>query len=113
MSISDVNTPLRSELASDPDMAELIQMFLSELPERLAAFETAVSAGEVDTLKRLAHQLRGAAAGYGYSSIGTAAGAIEDRIRQLGGQPAGSVIERVRGELDAMSVLCRRALIRK
>lgn len=111
MSISDVNTPLRSELASDPDMAELIEMFLSELPQRLAAFEAAVKGGEVETLRRLAHQLRGAAAGYGYASIGTAAGSIEDRIRQLNGQ--GDVIQQVRNEVGAMSALCRRALIRK
>jgi HPt (histidine-containing phosphotransfer) domain-containing protein len=113
MSISDLNTPLRSELASDPDMVELIELFLSELPARLAAFEDAAKGGQADSLRRLAHQMRGAAAGYGYSSIGKAAGAVEDRIRQLGSEPGPSAVEKVRDEMNALSTLCRRALMKK
>jgi HPt (histidine-containing phosphotransfer) domain-containing protein len=50
--------PLVSELAGDPDFAELLTDFLSEMPKRISALESALSACDLGTLARLTHQLR-------------------------------------------------------
>jgi HPt (histidine-containing phosphotransfer) domain-containing protein len=57
--------PLVSELASDPDFAELLAAFVSEMPKRISTLETALTASDLETLARLAHQLKGSAGGYG------------------------------------------------
>ena len=103
-------SPLISSLASDPDMAELVDMFLEELPQRLTTLTSAVDGGDVDTLRRLAHQLKGAAGGYGFETIGSAAGSLEALIKASG--------DNARNELSTMSTsinelrsLCERALL--
>jgi HPt (histidine-containing phosphotransfer) domain-containing protein len=103
-------TPLRSEFENDPDMKELVQEYLSELPARVAAIEDAVKGGEVAQLKRLAHQMRGAAGGYGFSPISTAAGALEDRIRTLSDEPP-ATLDSLRREVAELLDLCERALL--
>ena len=73
--------PLRSVFASDPAMSELIGLFLSELPSKVDRVVSAFKAGDADTLKRLTHQLKGAAGGYGFPAVGEAAGKVEQGLR--------------------------------
>jgi PAS domain S-box-containing protein len=68
---------LRSELADDPDMAPLIDVFLDALVERVATLEQCVADRDIHALARVAHQLKGAAGGYGFSSISCAAQQVE------------------------------------
>jgi HPt (histidine-containing phosphotransfer) domain-containing protein len=100
--------PLRSKYAHDPDMAELVRLFVDELPERLKAVSAAWEGQRLSDLKRLAHQLRGASGGYGYPTIGAAAGALEDRIAgaTTGAEPD---LESIRKSMDELLDLCRRA----
>ncbi len=69
--------PLHSEFASDGDMVEIIDRFVAGLPDRVTALRAASEAGESGELKRLAHQLKGAAGGYGFATITAAAGELE------------------------------------
>jgi HPt (histidine-containing phosphotransfer) domain-containing protein len=94
--------PLSSDLADDPDMAELIEMFLAELPDRIAAVRTAIAAGQRDQVKRLAHQLKGAAGGYGYPAITDAAADLE--------HAAAMGAADLRQQETALVRLCRSAL---
>ena len=75
------DSSITSEFADDPDMGELIELFLEELPARLKALSDAWAAGDLQTIQRITHQLRGSSAGYGFSTLGTAGGEIEDLIR--------------------------------
>lgn len=75
---------VRSEYAQDPDMAELVQLFVAELPKRVAAMEAAFRAGEVSVLTRLAHQMKGSAGGYGFPSISEVAGRVEMAVKGSG-----------------------------
>lgn len=102
------NRPLRSDFASDPDMAELVVEFVGELTSRTAAMETAFRDGQVERLRVLAHQLRGAAGGYGFPAISAAAGKLEDQIRALP-DPAAARAAELAGQLDELIGLCRRA----
>jgi HPt (histidine-containing phosphotransfer) domain-containing protein len=69
--------PLYSTLATDPDMAELIEMFVADMSLHVAAIEIAITNADWRGLQRIAHRLKGSAAGYGFSPIGASAGALE------------------------------------
>lgn len=69
--------PLYSSLSTDPDMAELLEMFVSDMPLHVAAMESAVKTEDWSGLQRIAHRLKGSAPGYGFSPVGASAGALE------------------------------------
>lgn len=102
--------PLRSTLANDPEMLELVAMFVADLSKRREAIEAAMQGRRLDDLRRLAHQLRGASASYGLAPLGEAAGRVEDAIKRVDGQEM-TDLDRVRGEVDALVDLCDRALM--
>ncbi|MEC9465262.1 MAG: response regulator, partial [Myxococcota bacterium] len=94
---------LLSDFANDPDMADLVEIFIDSLAERLIQIETAVEAGDLDSLERTSHQIAGAAGGYGYPSITVAARDVENRIRSNG--QMGEILEAT----SKLSTLCSRA----
>jgi HPt (histidine-containing phosphotransfer) domain-containing protein len=89
---------LLSEFADDPEMVELVELFVAGLPAQMAKLEAAGAAGDHDGLRRLAHQLKGAAGGYGFPTITDAAGSLE--AVTTAGAPFGE-------ELSALLHLCR------
>ena len=95
--------PLLSEFAGDPDYAELLEGFLSELPKRISVLEAALAASDMELLTRFAHQLKGAAGGYGYSIITDAAKDVEQSAKARGERDV------LRKQVDALVDLCRRA----
>lgn len=103
-----VGSPLRSKYANDPDMAELVELFVGELPKRLDAIDQAWRTRKIEDLQRIAHQLRGASASYGFPAIGSAAGSLEDRIRDLSADHSGA-ISSIKSGVDELVAICRRA----
>jgi HPt (histidine-containing phosphotransfer) domain-containing protein len=81
MRLSPDDTAIRSEFADDPDMGAIVHLFVTELPQRIAAVQAALSANEWERLRTLAHQLKGAAGGYGFPQLGAAAGTIDQGIK--------------------------------
>lgn len=96
--------PLPSEYADDPEMAELIEFFVSELRERVGALKEAYEAGRGDELRAVVHQLKGAAGGYGYPTISEAARRFE---RELLAEEA--ELSAMREQFESLIDLCRRA----
>ena len=68
---------LYSEMRDDPDFTELVDAFIAGLPAKIARLEQAYRDGALHDLARFAHQLKGAAGGYGYPSISLAARDVE------------------------------------
>ena len=101
---SQENTPhaLVSEL-TDEDMLELVEMFVGELPDKVAAFEKAVGEQDLATLATLAHQLTGSAGGYGFPSITDSAKRIEQ------GAKAREELRTLKEQVGVLADLCRRA----
>lgn len=64
-----VTEPLYSSLASDPDLAELVELFVAEMPARCDLLQQLFAASNWSELKRAAHQLKGAAGGYGFDQL--------------------------------------------
>ena len=90
---------------NDPEDAELIEYFLGELPDRVDAINTAASGDDLDQLKRIAHQLKGSAPSFGFPAIGSAAGQLEGRIRDL--DDSVSDVQNIRGEIESLVSLCQ------
>ena len=100
---------IQSEFAGDPEMAELVEMFVSELPERIQTLNTIWTGKQFDELKRISHQLKGASAGYGFTVIGTAAGHLEASLKMLNGEPSGDSLMKIKKQFDDLVALCQRA----
>ena len=50
-------------LATDPDLGELVELFVQEIPDRISALETQGRSRDWQQLTRTAHQLKGARPG--------------------------------------------------
>jgi HPt (histidine-containing phosphotransfer) domain-containing protein len=99
--------PIQSQLANDPEMVELIDLFVGELPKRIASLTEAWRTQEFQSLQRLAHQLKGSCAGYGFPAIGKAAATVEDCIRTH--SPESIKLEELAANVKELITLCNRA----
>jgi HPt (histidine-containing phosphotransfer) domain-containing protein len=90
-------------LMSKPGTAKLVERFLAGMPLRIAGMRQAHSSGDVEQLKVLAHQLKGAAGGYGFSAVSSAAGKLESAL--TGGADAATVLEYLEALLQLCSLL--------
>jgi len=95
--------PLLSDYADDPEMLELVEMFVGEMPDRITSIEQAVRESDLSTLTKLAHQLKGAAGGYGFNSITEAAAGVEQMAK------AEKELQEIEGSISELLTLCRRA----
>jgi HPt (histidine-containing phosphotransfer) domain-containing protein len=90
-------------MSADPDMAGLIGAFVGDLRKRVRALEVAYATNDVDTLKQLAHQLKGASGGYGFDVIGEAAAELESVAATA------DSVSALADEMETLASLCRRA----
>ncbi|MCW5757361.1 MAG: Hpt domain-containing protein [Phycisphaeraceae bacterium] len=74
---------LYSEYEDDPDMRELVEQFVAEMPERRAELLRAASSGDLSGAIRVAHQLKGASGGYGFGPLGETACQCEEAFKRL------------------------------
>ena len=70
-----------SSLAADPDLAEIVEMFVEEMPGRIRGLQQQFVSNDWDELARLAHQLKGAAGSYGFDQITPYAARLERSVR--------------------------------
>ncbi len=101
--LSPETRPLYSRLAADPDLAEIVQLFVDEMPNRISQLLDRLEAADWEGLRYTAHQLKGAAGSYGFDPISPSAATVENAIRD--GLPE----EQIRDATDALLELCRRA----
>src|SRR5262249_9539441 len=100
------------DFANDPEMAQLVQLFVSELPGRIDALAAAWAERRTTDLTRLAHQLKGAGGGYGFPAIGHAAGALEAGLRSLPAPGDTAALDRLKSAFAALMDLCAKASVR-
>jgi histidine phosphotransfer protein HptB len=94
---------LYSRLGSDPDLGEIVTMFVEEMPGRIAKLLEQLNRGDLESLRCTAHQLKGAAGSYGFDSISPSAGRLESAVRDH--EP----IEQIRAAVEEVVQLCSRA----
>ena len=95
--------PLVSTFAADEEMAGILAGFVAQLPVRAAELSAALAAADLARVARIAHQLKGAAAGYGFAPITDAAAALE--AATLAGDPP-----LINARADRLAALCRLAI---
>jgi HPt (histidine-containing phosphotransfer) domain-containing protein len=97
-----MNRPvLYSNLAADPDLGELVGLFVQEMPERIGDLETQARTRNWHVLARSAHQLKGAAGGYGFDQITPYAARLETAAQDAEQE------EEILSALDELLALCR------
>jgi histidine phosphotransfer protein HptB len=100
---NDSSDLLYSPLADDQDLAEIVELFVQEMPGRIARLLDRFRKADWEGLRRAAHQIKGAAGSYGFTPISPAAGRLEDEITQS--RPEAEISQ----ALDELIDMCRRA----
>jgi histidine phosphotransfer protein HptB len=104
---SAVAEPVYSSLDSDPELGDLVGLFVEEMPGRVETLCDQFNKKDWDNLQRSAHQLKGAAGSYGFGTISPCAGRLEGVIRD--GQPE----QQIRNAVIELADLCSRARSRQ
>jgi DNA-binding response OmpR family regulator len=99
--VDEEDAPIVSEFAEDIEMREVLVSFVAGLPTQVERARTALEQGDLETLQRIAHQLKGAAGSYGFMCITDAAAQFEQALKI--GSPD------VESKLALLSGPCRRA----
>ncbi len=93
-----------SEYVDDADLTELINEFVAELEADIKAMREELEAGDLEGLRRLAHQMKGAGGSYGYPMLTEAGKMIEDAAKKRD-------VEACAEAMDELASLCQ-AVIR-
>ena len=93
---------VHSSFAGDPDLGELVDIFVDDMPGRIHALETQAEIGDWREVRRTAHQLKGSVGSYGFHAITPAAARLEEVLDE------GRQEEEVLSALDELLSLCRR-----
>ena len=93
---------IESEIARDPDVAEILDAFVAGLAGKVDSMRQALAHGNHDELRGLAHQLKGAGGSYGYPMLTEAAGTLE-------GAAKAKDVEASTLALKELAELCQRA----
>ena len=103
-------TAIHSTFADDPEMRELIGLFITEMPGKVAELRRVVAAGDLAKLRKVAPILRGTSGGYGFPSLGSTAGRIEDLLTSQSNESskAADALDRVKADVDRLIDLCSR-----
>jgi len=90
-----------STLASEPDLDDLVELFVQEMPDRITALETQARNRDWRQITRTAHQLKGAAGSYGFGAITPYAARLENAARNGGPE------DEILSALNELLNLCR------
>ncbi len=93
-------TAIYSDLGGDPDLGDLVALFVEEMPERAQTIRSHHASGDLELLRRAAHQLKGAAGSYGFAPISAAAAELDQAIR------SGAPGDRISACVERLIQLC-------
>ncbi len=94
--------PIFSTLSDDEEMRDILEMFVDELPDQVSALQEALQSQDLSCLRDHAHQLKGAAGGYGFDIITEVAAELEASIKQ-------NQITDLQQQVKQLISLCERA----
>ena len=92
--------PLTSTLAGDPEMADLIDSFVMELPEKVGKLEAAFAQQDIAGLTRAVRLLKGEGGAYGFQPITDAAAEVEKSIAGV------TDMAEIRSQLNELIRIC-------
>jgi signal transduction histidine kinase/CheY-like chemotaxis protein/HPt (histidine-containing phosphotransfer) domain-containing protein len=77
----ETDAPLVSLLANDPDIRDLLGDFVGVLPGKVNDLNDRLARRDMAGLRDVAHQIKGAAGGYGFPAISASAGQLETQVQ--------------------------------
>ncbi len=86
------DSPIYSTVADDPCLGPIVEAFVASIPLRIAELVTLVARHDWVGVQQLAHQIKGAAASYGFPQITFAAALLEQAVRTQ--EDAETILER-------------------
>jgi len=95
--------PVRSELAGDADMIELVKFFVTDLQGKIDAIGEAWRGEDIGRLRRVIRQLEETGSGYGFPSITQAAGELHRNLL-----PETAEVSGLGDQVEGLVALCRR-----
>lgn len=101
--ITNETEPLYSSLSSDPDLRKIVDLFVEEIPGRVAAMLEQLESSDWEGLRRSAHQLKGSAGSYGYMPISDCAALLEEAVHHRERE------EQIREAVNVLTAICKRA----
>ncbi|MEX0677293.1 MAG: Hpt domain-containing protein [Pirellulales bacterium] len=96
------HSPIHSSLASDPQLGEMVEQFVAEMPSRVAWLQRHLDAGDWESLRRAAHQMKGAAGSYGFDRLTPHALRLETLLAK------GAAVEEITAAFQELVAHCRR-----
>ena len=99
---SDASATIHSSLACDPQLSELVEQFVAEMPSRVAWLQRNYDSGDWEALRRSAHQLKGAAGSYGFDRLTPHALRLESLLAK------GAPLDEVTSAFGELIAHCRR-----
>ena len=94
--------PMYSTFGLDPEMSDLVEMFVDEMPDRLANFCDCMDRNDMEAVCIAAHQLKGAAGSYGFGELTPSLHHLEMALKR------NASADEIQLALDAVIALCER-----
>ncbi len=103
MTLSELtDRPIYSQFGDDPDLGELVEMFVSEMPDRIDTLTQLRQLSDWEGVGRIAHQLKGAAGSYGFDEVTPFAACLESLAKE------GAAEDEIHVALGQLVGICRR-----
>ncbi len=99
-----VKEPVYSSFSDDPDFAELVEFFVDAIPERIELLRESFQKQDIEQLRTIAHQLKGAGGGYGFEELSTHAARLEQDCKQNDIDAAANSLEILIGYMGRITV---------
>ncbi|HEX5445541.1 MAG TPA: Hpt domain-containing protein [Pirellulales bacterium] len=106
MSSQQTAEPILSTLADDPDLGSIVELYVAEMPDRIATLVAQFDAGDRTGLTTTAHQIKGAAGSHGFHQVTPPAARLEAALHA--DRPEAEIAE----ALEALLDVCRRVRFR-
>ncbi|HMB96489.1 MAG TPA: Hpt domain-containing protein, partial [Tepidisphaeraceae bacterium] len=85
-----------SEFATDPEMKDLVDEYVLRLPDEVSKLVELLNEQQMESLRRVAHQLKGSGGGYGFNKITELAAVADQSIKE------NAPIDRLKTEIDSL-----------
>ncbi|MDO8302471.1 MAG: response regulator, partial [Sedimentisphaerales bacterium] len=89
-----------SELAHDPDLRAVAELFVEQVPTMLSEINDAVAKADKDMIKRLTHTFKGASGSAGFPALAEKAACIEHHVLC-------DAIDSLKAEVCQLNILCQ------
>ena len=100
MTVQRETPGIYSDFGGDPELSFLVEMFVDEMPERIATITNALDSGDLESVQRTAHQMKGACGSYGFDQLTPYALAVEYSVRESKG------LEEIRSAVGELIDVC-------